>query len=77
MVFIEVSDNGSGLPKVPYEQLFDPFFSTKKPMEGTGLGLAIVKMLLDRFGASIDVKETSGGGATFIISFDEVKSGMV
>ncbi len=43
-VTIEFSDNGHGIAADDYEQLFLPYFSTKK--KGTGLGLAIVRQIV-------------------------------
>lgn len=68
-VYLEISDNGKGLPEVDTQKLFDPFFSTRKPQEGTGLGLAIVKMFVDRFGAKVSARNLPGAGAIFTIQF--------
>lgn len=43
-VTVEFSDNGHGIAADDYEQLFLPYFSTKK--KGTGLGLAIVRQIV-------------------------------
>jgi PAS domain S-box-containing protein len=68
--YIEISDNGVGLPEnVDPQKLFDPFYSTRKPDEGSGLGLAIVKMFADRFGAKVSAKNGPDGGAMFTIQF--------
>jgi PAS domain S-box-containing protein len=40
-IAIEVSDNGTGIPKANLMNIFNPFFTTKKADEGTGLGLSI------------------------------------
>ena len=66
---LKVEDNGIGLPTRRYEDLFNPFFSTKKPGEGMGLGLAIVKMFVDRFRGEIEALNNEEGGATFIVRF--------
>ena len=66
---LKVQDNGIGLPAVKSEDLFNPFFSTKKPGEGMGLGLAIVKMFVDRFNGEIEAENNVEGGATFSIHF--------
>ncbi|MFA8341580.1 MAG: ATP-binding protein [Rhodothermaceae bacterium] len=40
---LKISDSGKGIPEKSYDNLFTPFFTTKK--DGTGLGLAICKKL--------------------------------
>ena len=42
---ILLEDNGPGIPAEAREEIFNPFFTTKK--EGVGLGLAIVAKILD------------------------------
>ncbi|MBU1369168.1 MAG: response regulator [Bacteroidetes bacterium] len=41
MIYIDVSDNGTGIKNAILNNIFDPFFTTKKAQEGTGLGLSI------------------------------------
>lgn len=43
--YIEISDNGPGIPKNTVEQIFDPFFTTSS--KGTGLGLYITKEIIE------------------------------
>jgi len=56
-VFIEVEDDGPGLPS-PDAPIFDAFFSTKP--SGTGLGLAITHRIVTDHGGSIDVDSQPG-----------------
>ncbi len=62
---IEIADHGPGVPAPQRASIFEPYVTGKA--EGTGLGLAIVKQAVDFHHGTIDVTETPGGGATFII----------
>ena len=64
-VRLEIVDHGPGVPADQRSSIFEPYV-TGKP-EGTGLGLAIVKQAVDFHHGTIEVTETIGGGATFVI----------
>ncbi|HET7791482.1 MAG TPA: HAMP domain-containing sensor histidine kinase [Gemmatimonadales bacterium] len=64
---ISIADHGPGIPADVRHRIFEPYFTTKS--DGTGLGLALVRQALEAHGATIDVSETPGGGATFTIVF--------
>jgi PAS domain S-box-containing protein len=63
---IEVVDHGHGIPKEKREEIFSPFFTTKR--EGTGLGLAIVRKIVDAHEGHITILDNPGGGVTFRIA---------
>jgi len=67
-VWIEVSDNGGGIPDHLLEKVFDPFFTTKAAGKGTGLGLSICESIVGKFGGRIEAMNNSSGGATFLVS---------
>jgi len=46
-VFIDISDNGKGIPKSKIKQVFHPGYSTKK--RGWGLGLTLVKRIIENY----------------------------
>jgi nitrogen fixation/metabolism regulation signal transduction histidine kinase len=50
---VEVFDNGPGIPADLLEDIFVPFFSTRK--DGSGLGLSLVKLIIISHGGSISV----------------------
>lgn len=52
---VSVEDNGEGLPDS--EQVFEPFFSTKK--EGMGMGLSISRTIIESHGGSMQASMTS------------------
>jgi PAS domain S-box-containing protein len=55
-VFIEVWDNGIGIPEENIDKLFTPFFTTKKEGEGTGLGLPIAYGIVKEMNGDIRVE---------------------
>jgi signal transduction histidine kinase len=64
-VFLEVSDNGRGIPEENLSRIFEPFFTTRADDRGTGLGLAVVKSVVDEHGGRINVKSLVGQGSKF------------
>ncbi|MDJ0626542.1 MAG: HAMP domain-containing sensor histidine kinase [Candidatus Caenarcaniphilales bacterium] len=67
-VELMIQDDGRGISEDCYENLFTPFFTTRRWEGGTGLGLVIVKTLLESHGGSIRV-EPSSHGACFKLLF--------
>jgi signal transduction histidine kinase len=64
-VRVEIRDHGPGVPPEMASRIFDPY-CTGKP-GGTGLGLALVKQTIEMHGGSIELTDTPGGGATFVV----------
>lgn len=62
-VGIILDDTGPGVPPEAREQIFNPFFTSKK--DGVGLGLAIVAKIVDDHHGSIRLEEISPTGARF------------
>jgi len=60
---IEVHDNGPGIPREKREQVFSPFYSTRKG--GAGLGLLAVRAYVQSHDGSIEVDNSYLGGACF------------
>lgn len=66
-VFIEVSDNGSGMNEETILKIFDPFFTTK--FTGRGLGLAAVIGIVRGHKGAIVIKSQKSKGTRFKIYF--------
>jgi len=60
---VAVIDRGSGIEPRIMEQIFNPFFTTKR--EGSGLGLAIVSKIVDEHGGKMAVESEPGRGSVF------------
>ena len=52
-ILIEVSDSGAGIEAHHREDIFTPFFTTKKKGEGTGLGLSLSRDLVRGLGGDL------------------------
>jgi C4-dicarboxylate-specific signal transduction histidine kinase len=66
MVQISVTDFGSGLPADCDEELFQPFFTTKK--DGMGMGLSVSRSIVDSHGGQMWFSRNQGGGTTFFVT---------
>jgi PAS domain S-box-containing protein len=61
-------DDGPGISPEILPNIFDPFYTTKRPGRGTGLGLSICKAVLKEHGGNVEAASAPGGGAVFTVS---------
>jgi len=64
-IFIEVIDNGKGIPEGIKGRIFEPYVSSKST--GMGLGLAFTKRIVEEHGGKIFLDDNYIGGAKFVI----------
>jgi len=65
--YIEIEDNGKGIPVILQDKIFVPNFTTKT--SGTGLGLAFVKQAIENAGGTVSFTSVIGKGTTFYLNF--------
>lgn len=66
--WVEIADDGPGMPPDIAKRVFEPFFTTKGA-EGTGLGLAMVYATMERHGGSVTIDTEEGKGTCFRLHF--------
>lgn len=66
-VVIRVSDNGPGIEPEALEQIFIPFYTTKKT--GSGIGLSLSRQIMQLHGGQLTAESTPGQGSTFKLVF--------
>jgi signal transduction histidine kinase len=64
---IAFADNGPGVPADLRTRIFEPFFTTRDVGKGKGLGLTVAYDIVTAHGGTIEVEDTPGGGATFVL----------
>ena len=64
---IHVIDNGKGISEENYDQIFNPFFTTKE--NHIGLGLSIVKNIAQTYTAKVNISSNGYGGCTLSVFF--------
>lgn len=69
-VLIYISNDGTIIPEAEAEEIFVPFFTTKK--EGSGIGLSLSRQIMKLSGGSISLLRpgTNGWNTTFVLEFE-------
>ncbi len=67
--FIQVTDNGEGIPQNRLEDVFIPFYSTKK--EGSGIGLPLSRRIMQLHEGGLVVNSIPGEKTVFRMTFPD------
>ena len=69
--YIEINDNGEGIPKEKYEDVFKPFFTidpSRNKLKGeSGLGLTITRDIIRSHGGDIKLDKSELGGLKLLV----------
>jgi len=71
-VVITIKDNGSGVEKHNFNNIFEPKFTTKS--SGMGLGLGIIKNIIENYKGTITFETEFGKGTTFTVTLPIINS---
>ncbi|AKD57608.1 sensor histidine kinase [Spirosoma radiotolerans] len=66
-VVIRVADNGAGIEPEALEQIFIPFYTTKKT--GSGIGLSLSRQIMQLHNGQLTADSKPGEGSTFSLTF--------
>ena len=66
-IFIQVIDNGTGIPVDLIDKVFIPFFTTKE--HGSGIGLSLSRQIMKLHGGTISVSSKPGIETVFSLKF--------
>jgi two-component system sensor histidine kinase/response regulator len=72
IVAVTVSDQGAGIEEGVLPRVFEPYFTTKGPIDGTGLGLSIVSRLMKNCRGLIHLQTKPGRGTRMTLYFPAV-----
>ena len=64
--YIQVSDNGPGVPETIRDEIFLPFYTTKQ--EGSGIGLCLSRQIMRLHGGDLKLLPINGQGAVFMVT---------
>jgi|GEM_PF-2254580 len=72
-VWVEVTDDGCGMPAEVQARIFEPFYTTKPVGKGTGLGLSVSYSIVQKHNGKILLKSAPGQGTSFRVVLPRVR----
>jgi two-component system, NtrC family, sensor kinase len=64
-VWVQIEDDGCGMPPDVKRRIFEPFYTTKEVGKGTGLGLSMSFSIVQKHRGTIEVQSEPGVGTAF------------
>jgi len=62
---LSIKDNGCGMSQQQQQQIFEPYFTTRKQLGGTGLGLSLCYSIVEGYSGHIKVTSELSQGSCF------------
>jgi len=63
--YLTIKDSGCGMSQLQQQQIFEPYFTTRKQLGGTGLGLSLCYSIVEGYSGHIDVTSELNQGSCF------------
>jgi two-component system, NtrC family, nitrogen regulation sensor histidine kinase NtrY len=73
-IAFRIDDNGPGIPAERMQEIFVPFYTTKRT--GSGIGLTLARQIALAHGGRIEASNRSGGGALFTMTIENPSRSM-
>jgi two-component system NtrC family sensor kinase len=74
-VWVEIGDDGCGIPHEVQARIFEPFYTTKPVGKGTGLGLSVSYSIVQKHNGRIELASAPGQGTRFRVVLPRVREG--
>ena len=71
--YVEIADNGHGIPAELREKIFEPFFTTREVGQGTGLGLSVSRDIVAKHRGELLLESNVGVGTTVTVKLPLVE----
>lgn len=72
-ITIEISDNGSGIPREELGRIMEPFFSTKNNIKNHGLGLSFCYMVVRAHDGDLLVRSEVNKGTSVVVKLPKAR----
>src|SRR6202022_475996 len=70
VALLTVADDGTGIPSVDLDRIFERFYqaSEARTNKGAGLGLSIARWIVEEHHGTVTARNNAGPGATFTVT---------